>query len=227
MARNVVFFFSAFLLATFVAFWPTYFTRINTMPSWHVHAHGAIMLSWLLLLIAQAWLIRIRRGPVHRILGKVSFLLVPLIVISSFAVEHASLVRAAGKVDLEALFFAFLIVALMFAFLFAFALAMVHRRDKALHMRYMICTPLSMFDPVFARIIDVRFGIGYPVTQMFTFAMIDAILLWLCWLDRNTPYRAFHKMLAVFVAVQIPALLVYKTAWWAYAVAWFAGLPLS
>ena len=120
-----------------------------------------------------------------------------------------------------------MIFALLLQLILVYSLAMVNRHTPALHMRYMICTPLSMFDPVFARIIDVRFGIGYPVTQMITFAMIDAILLWLCWLDRNTPYRAFHKMLAVFVAVQIPALLVYKTAWWAYAVAWFAGLPLS
>lgn len=226
MARNVVFFFGAFLLATFVAFWPTYFTRIEKIPSWSMHAHGALLLAWLLLLIAQAWLIRDRRASIHRKLGKISFLLVPLIVISSLVVEHSTLVRAAGKYDLEALFFAFLVVALLCIFLLAFTLAMVHRRNMALHMRYMICTPLSMFDPVFARIIDVRFGIGYPVTQMITFTMIDAILLWLCWLDRHTPYRAFHTMLVAFVAVQIPALLVYRTTWWPGVVGWFASLPM-
>jgi hypothetical protein len=65
------------------------------------------------------------------------------------------------------------------------------------------------------------------VQQMMTFAMIDAILLWLCWRDRGTPHRAFHRMLAAFLAVQVPAFFVYKTAWWRDVVAWFAGLPIS
>jgi len=226
MARNVVFFFAAFLAATFVGFWPTYFTRIEAVASWRVHAHGALMLGWCLLLIAQAWLIRNRRGSLHRRLGRLSFLLAPLIVVSSVVVEHGALVRSAGRNDPESLFFAYLVVALVFIFALAFTLAIVHRRTTALHMRYMICTALAMFDPVVARILDVRFGIGYPTGQLITFAMIDAILLWLCHLDRNTPYRAFHRMLAAFVAVQIPAFFVYKTTWWPDIVARFAALPI-
>ena len=227
MARNVVFFFVAFLLAAIIGFWPTYLTRMEAVATWRVHAHGALMLGWCLLLIAQAWLIRDRRGPLHRKLGKLSFVLVPLIVISSMVVEHGSLVRDAGKYSLESLFFAYLILALLFVFVLAFTLAIVHRRTMALHMRYMICTPLTMLDPVFARIFDVRLGIGYPTGQIMTFAMIDVILLWLCYLDRNTPYRAFHRILAAFLVVQVPAFFVYKTAWWPDVVAWFVGLPIS
>lgn len=227
MARNVVFFFVAFLLAALFGFWPTYTARIEAGATWQVHAHGALMLSWCLLLIAQAWLIRDRRGPLHRRLGKVSFVLAPLIVISAFVVEHESLVRAAGKYDLETLFFAWLILALLSVFVLAYVLAMIHRRTMALHMRYKICTPLTMIDPVFARIFDVRLGIVYPTGQIMTFAMIDAILLWLCYLDRNTPYRVFHRILAAFLVVQIPTFFVYKTAWWPGVVAWFAGVPAS
>jgi hypothetical protein len=226
MARNAVFFFIAFLLATFIAFWPTYLTRMEAVATWRVHAHGALMLGWCLLLIAQAWLIRDRRGPLHRKLGKLSYVLAPSIVISSMVVEHGSLVRAAGKYDPETLYFAYLIVALLSVFVLAYALAIFHRRTPALHMRYMICTPLTMLDPVFARIFDVRLGIGYPTGQIMSFAMIDAILLWLCYLDRNTPYRAFHRMLAAFLVVQVPTFFVYKTAWWPGIVSWFAGLPI-
>jgi hypothetical protein len=57
--------------------------------------------------------------------------------------------------------------------------------------------------------------------------LIDTILLWLCYLDQNTPYRAFHRMLAAFVAVKIPAFFVYKAAWWPTVVAWIVALPIS
>ena len=226
MARNAVFFFAAFLLAAIVGFCPTYFSRMEAMASWRVHAHGALLFAWCFLLIAQAWLIRDRRGATHRALGKVSFVLAPLIVVSSLLVEHGTLVRAAGKYDTETLYFAYVIVALMAVFVVAYGLAIVHRRTPALHMRYMMCTPLVMFDPVLARILDVRFGIGFGTGQMITYACVDAILLWLCYLDRNTSYRVFHKMLAVFVLAQLPTFFIYKTAWWAGLVAWVAGLPM-
>ncbi len=226
MARNAVFFFSAFLLATLIAFWPTYFTRLESIASWRVHAHGALLFAWCLLLIAQGWLIRDRRAAWHRALGKLSWLLAPLIVVSSLAVEHASLARAAGAYNEEALYFAYVIPALLALFALSWGLAMFHRRTPGLHLRYMICTPLTMIDPVFARILGVHFGIDFGPGQMITYALVDAILLWLCFIDRHTRYRVFHGMLIAFVLLQLPTFFVYKMAWWNGVATWFAGLPI-
>ena len=226
MARNAVFFFIAFLLAAMIGFWPTYFTRMEEMASWRVHAHGALLFGWCLLLIAQAWLIRDRRGSWHRALGKVSYLLALLIVISALVVEHGVLVKAAGKYNDETLYFAYVIVALLILFVLSYVRAIVHRRTPALHMRYMMCTALTMVDPVFARIIDVRLGIGFGVGQMITYTLVDAILLWLAFNDRDTVYRVFPKMLVAFVLVQLPTFFLYKAAWWPAIVAWFASLPI-
>ena len=90
----------------------------------------------------------------------------------------------------------------------------------------MISTPLVMFDPVFARILGVQFGIGFGTGQMITFSCIDAILLRLCYLDRNTTFRVFPFMFVAFVLTQIPAFFVYKTTWWPAVATWFVGLPL-
>lgn len=227
MARNAVFFFAIFLVAAIIGFWPTYFTKLESMASWRVHVHGALLFAWCFLLIAQAWLIRSRHADWHRALGKVSYLLAPLIVVSSLVVEHGALVRAAGKYDAETMYFSYVVVALMALFVMAYTLAIAHRRTPALHMRYMICTLLVMVDPVFARIIDVRLGIGFGAGQMVTYTFVDAILLWLCFNDRHTRYRAFHIMLAAFMLAQIPTFFLYKTAWWQEVVAWYVKLPLS
>ena len=226
MTRNAVFFFAAFLLSVLIGFWPTYFTRIGEMPSWRAHVHGALLFAWCVLLVAQAWLIRTQRRDLHRALGKISYLLIPLMVVSSLVVEHHALVRAAGKYDAETLFFLYMIFALLLQLILAYSLSMVNRHTPALHMRYMICTPLVMFDPVFARILGVQFGIGFGTGQMITFSCIDAILLWLCYLDRNTTFRVFPFMFVAFVLTQIPAFFVYKTPWWPAVARWFVGLPL-
>ena len=104
MARQAVFFFLAFLLVAIIGFWPTYFTRIEEMASWRVHAHGVFLFGWCLLLVAQAWLIRDRRGNWHRALGKASYVLAPLIVVSALVVEHGVLLKAAGKYNEETLY---------------------------------------------------------------------------------------------------------------------------
>ena len=226
MTRNAVFFFGAFLFAAIIGFWPTYFTRLGEMASWRVHAHGALLFGWCLLLIAQAWLIRDRRGTWHRALGKTSYVLAPLIVISALVVEHGVLVKAAGRYNDETLYFAYVIVALLILFTLAYTLAIIHRRSPALHMRYMICTALTMVDPVFARIIDVRLGVGFGPGQMITYALVDTILLWLVINDRDSPVRVFPKMLAAFVLAQLPTFFIYKTAWWPDIVARFASLPV-
>lgn len=226
MTRSAVFYFVALLLAALIAFWPTYFTRIEEMASWRVHAHGALLLAWLLLLIAQAWLIRDRRGAWHRALGKVSYVLAPLIVVSALVVEHGVVQRAAGKYDEETLYFSYVVLALLILFVLSYARAIANRRTPALHMRYMMCTALAMVDPVFARILDVRLGIGIGAGQIITYTMVDAILLWLCFNDRNTSYRVFPKMLVAFVLVQLPTFFFYKTAWWPDFVAWYAALPI-
>ena len=41
-----------------LAFWPSYFSRLGSQPSFHPHAHGLTMTLWVALLVGQAWLIR-------------------------------------------------------------------------------------------------------------------------------------------------------------------------
>jgi len=215
MLRNTVFFFAAFFVAALLSFWPTYFIRLDAMPSWRQHVHGAFLFAWLLMLVAQAWLIRDRRGPLHRAVGKLSYLLAPLIIISGVVLELDSLRRAKTPLDAETLYFAYVVPVLLMWFTLSYGLAIVHRRTPALHMRYMICTGLVMFDPVFSRILDARLGIGFGAGQMITYTAVDLILLWLVWLDRQAPQRVFMRMLAAFVLLQLPTFFIYKTAWWA------------
>lgn len=214
MARNAVFILAAFGGLTLVGFWPTYFVRLQEMASWRVHAHGALMFAWCVLLVAQAYLMRSGRRDWHRALGKSAFVLAPVMVLSGLIVERDSLLRAASKLDAEALFFAWVAPAVMAVFAIAVTLALLNRKTPALHMRYMLTTPLALLDPVLARILEVRLGIGFGSGQMITFALTDAILLWLCVRDKRSNHKAYPVMLIVFLAFQLPAFFVYKMAWW-------------
>ena len=73
------------LPVTLIAFWPGYLMRLDDSP-WQVHFHGVTGLAWILLLIAQSMLASRRRFDLHRRLGKVTYVLAPLVLLGGFMV---------------------------------------------------------------------------------------------------------------------------------------------
>ena len=226
MQRSAVWWMALLLLATFPAFWPTYFSAPPFKADFlHVHLHGAAMFAWMVLLLAQAGLIRAGLRPLHRALGKVSYALVPVIVASTLLLAHYRLRQ--GTPDPELLYFFYLQAALLVAFVFTYVQAIRHRRNAALHMRYMLGTALAVVDPILARILVVYFGIVPPMMQVLTLALTLGILAALWVRSRGFPYRsAYGAMLAVFSVLLLPTFFLPQTgAWRGFAEA-FARLPL-
>jgi hypothetical protein len=81
-------------LVTVVGFFPSYFKRLAVTDGAH-HLHGIAATLWILLLIIQPFLYREGKIKWHRKLGKVSFILVPLIIVSGLNMVHIMLVNKA------------------------------------------------------------------------------------------------------------------------------------
>jgi hypothetical protein len=106
-------------------------------------------------------------------------------------------------------------------FAISYGLAIWTRKSVARHSRFMVCTALTLVDPVLIRIlfwIDPTPAWNY---QWLTFGVTDLVLLVLIWLERsNRAGRGvFPAMLGVFVAFQLPALLGWTDGplWQAFA----------
>jgi len=84
--RRAVFGFGALLLLTIPAFWRSYFFPPKIEPAVRVHVHGIAMFMWLILLVTQATLIRKRSPPLHRAVGTASYVLFPVIFVSTLSV---------------------------------------------------------------------------------------------------------------------------------------------
>jgi hypothetical protein len=225
MYRASVFYFALLFALSIAAFWQTYFVPPKYEKDWHVHLHGVAMFAWMVLLITQAWLIRSGRRPLHRALGKVSYGLVPLIVVSTVLLAHYRL--QSGVTD-ELMYFLAVQAALMATLTLAYGLAMANRRRPQLHMRYMLCAALPLIDPIVARLLFFHAGMQYPAVQAVTYGVTDAILVLLAWNDRRNPEgrRVYLVMLAVFVASQLPTFFLYRLPWWQEVTRAFAVLPL-
>ncbi len=64
---------------TYLVFFPAFtgFTMIH-------HFHGAVMMTWMMMLIVQPLLIRYGKITIHRNIGRLSFIIAPLVVFTIF-----------------------------------------------------------------------------------------------------------------------------------------------
>jgi hypothetical protein len=91
--RHSVLFFAFVAVAALLGFWPGYLSRIRG-HDFLVHVHGVLLSLWLLMLISQAYLIRTNRRELHRLIGKLSYVVAPLVLISIATIRHSAMNRS-------------------------------------------------------------------------------------------------------------------------------------
>ncbi len=212
-----------------IGFWPTYFAGAIRPISVLDHAHGLAMFGWCAMLITQALLIRNGARSTHRAVGKISYLLVPFIILSTLALANERINQRG--LNMEGHYILMLQITMLSQFVIFYALAIKNRKRPDVHARYMICTALPMLDPIFARVLIFNFLTPetLPLSQYFTYALTDLILVALVFMDWRSSKRkdVFLPMLGVLVVTQLPTFFVVGTPVWAAFAAWYAGLPIS
>lgn len=222
--------FAGLLLLAAVTFWPTYVSLPPSANSPYTHFHAATAVLWLSLLIAQPTLIRRGNLQAHRKLGRVSWVLAPVFVVAAVLLAHNRITGLEGTGYAIQTYILWLQASIISLYALSYILAMVYRKSMVHHARFMVCTGLTLIDPVVVRLllwIDRDPGWNY---QWLTFGLTDLVLLVLIFLERNADRGrgVFPAMLAVFVLAQVPALFgLTGQAWWQAFAAWFAGLPLT
>ncbi len=233
MYKNSAFYFIGLLVIAIIGFWQSYFSKFfesvkfNSIDG-YVHFHAATMVLWLAMLITQALLIRFKHYSWHRFVGKFSFALVPLIIISLILLAHSQIVLGDYGVTYNRLYILFLQLSLLAIFVIAYGLAIINRKTPARHARYMIATSLTLIDPAVARLpIDLpEIPFSY---QLYTFSLIDLILIILIIAEyrQKQGREVFPIMLGIFIFFQWLNLTWTRSELWDSFALWFAMLPLT
>lgn len=203
------------LVPIFVAgFWVPYlslFPRFDPSLTPPVHAHAILLFGWLALLIAQPIAIRSGAFKVHRTLGRLSYVLFPLVVVTAIAM----MVKAYGedvsaKVAVaRALENQFLSAAQMLLLVAAYAGAIlaIRRGNVAIHMRFMICIAFILLPAGLARTFGYWLNFPQSLSQTICLGVIDACLVGLVLFDRS------RKATSWPFAAMLGAYLVIEAAW--------------
>lgn len=162
---------------TYIIFFPS-FTGFNSVQ----HFHGAMMLTWMIILIIQPLLIRSGKRSAHRLIGRLTFVIAPLVVVSIFLASKMVYQRPQPPLpENEKIGMIALSIPAMIAFAILYCLAIANRRNTYNHMRYMIGTSLLMIGPGLGRALIVYFGMSLPQSVSFesylTIGIATALLL--------------------------------------------------
>ena len=154
--RRASMFIVALIAVTIFAFWRSYFGKLIGSPA-GFHAHGITASLWMLLLLAQSWTPHRGGIAVHRVMGRATFVAMPLFAAGAMGVIHSMAAATVGGDPFYAIWgahLAFVDVLAFGAVLYATGMALRHRRSVRLHAGYMLSTALPLVSPVFGRAIN-------------------------------------------------------------------------
>lgn len=233
---HITWFLFLLLPFTFFGFYPTYFSKFFETDS-VFHFHAFFMVLWIAMAIIQPILIKRKNTKLHRQIGKASYIIMPLVFITSYLViRHVYYVQmdrfseeglTAGteltRFELSAKAADYIAIGIVYlAWLMIFyILAIINRRRMLFHATYMFAAILTLLGPTVDRALFHSLdAFGWPpefIAANFIFIfnpVLLAVLLIYQWRKGNSIIPA-----AVALGIYGAGLLVFfflpKTGLWA------------
>lgn len=178
------------------------------------------------MVIAQPILILRKRFRIHRALGKVSYVLMPLVLITTWLVvrkTYFGLIQRSSVLDdfaKESIYIP--IIYFLWLFLFYF-LAILYRKQVLFHATYMFAAILTLLGPSLDRIlfqVYKFYGIEFNLFAEFAvFVLIDLLLLGLIYYQWKNGYslKPVTISLLIYLTGQLGYVLVPLSKAWEVA----------
>ena len=155
------------IAVTVIGFWRTFFTQLGNTDAAHM-LHGVSSTGWLVLVLAQAALIRSRQFKWHRVVGWSSLLLFAVLIVSSWQMMALLLSGKGGPLPFEAAkLFVYSDVTALPLLIICYAGAIILRKDRHVHSRLVSTTLLAGLLPALARM----FALIWPGLDGLIFSM--------------------------------------------------------
>lgn len=219
-----------------LGFWSSYFSKLFPGTNdyhFYFHFHAVIMTLWILALIIQPILIRKKELAIHKFIGKLSYILMPLLFISVILLKHFQIQKQIeiinGEVSLSGpsphLLLPFkdlLILGIMYT------IAIVNRREINIHARAMIATGIVFIEPALSRFL-IEITDSVPVGFLTTIGLVYAILIALMISEKKQKKGRwiFPLVLSLYIIVHSLIIFQVQIGFWETFAKWFAGLPLT
>jgi len=186
------------------------------LPNLLVHIHGAIFVSWILLLIVQNFLVALRKVKWHMALGVLGLVLPPLMVVFGVLTLFDSIRRNATGLPPQLLLVGDSEELILFAVLIGWA--MIVRRKPAAHKRLMILGTMAILGPAINRW-PFPDAIRLPATVALTLVLPLIVVAYDLWSMRRVQRETLIGT-SLIVVVALTLIPVVNLPIWQPVVRW-------
>lgn len=234
--KGIAYWYLLLIPLIFFGFYKSYFIVLFQPRASVVHIHFALMMIWAAMLITQPILIRRKKHAIHRMIGKISYVVMPLLLITGFFMirfvyyrdlNNLNLQVTEGKSQLSASQVLqqvadgvrIIVVYLIWLGFFYFR-AILNRRTTSVHARYMVAASLTMIGPTVDRILYFWFGIenffGVIPQESLSYLLQDLLLAGLLIYDykNKKPTKTLWICLLTYMIGQFLYFFVMGKDFW-------------
>lgn len=215
---RLIYFFVFILLISFGGFYKTYLVKFPDFDgfTWAHHFHGAVMLVWILMLIAQPVFIRTHRLKWHGAVGKASYFVFPLLLLSLFLVARASYLNNIKTInEIEALARMTTGIPDIFYLSILYGLGIYYKKKTSFHLRFFASIGLMILGPGLGRFLIVFCGLPPMIAIPCMIGFVAVITVGWLIIDIIKKRSAFP--MGVFLTIIGVTFLIIPnshSAWW-------------
>ncbi len=211
---NILLFFFVFVvlisLAGFFNSYLKFFPDFRKFP-FAIHIHFLAFVIWFLLLVTQPILIKRKKISIHRKIGKLSYFIAPVLVITIFILANNQISREIKLPENNAAVTAFIALIDIVLFSLFYIIAMTKSKNIRWHVAFLIAATLVVLNPGLSRLLNqVQYGMGM-ITAVFLPFTVSIILI------------AFEKIKYKKSILQSPYFLYFCI--WSITILLFATVP--
>lgn len=219
--------FFALMPLSVIAFWKTYFSGLlihGDIFSFYFHFHVIAAISWLVLLIVQPILFQQKKLTLHRTLGKLSYILFPLLIISIILLAHYRYLATSSPLSVQLLIpFKDIIIAL-----YGFSIAVYYKKKVSIHARGMLLTGLVFLEPLLVRIFS-NYILPWPYAMYMMMGLIYSIFIIIIIGERKTKEGrwVFPPVLFFYIMVHLVIINDWNIPFFNSFASWFSHADLT
>lgn len=170
----LLYFFIFVVVVSLFGFFNSYlkfFPDFNNFP-YIIHIHFLAFSTWFLLLIIQPILIKRKKTNLHRKVGKLSYFLAPILVVTIVILATKQIQREILLPENNAEITAFIALIDIVSFSTYYIIAMTKSKNIRWHVAFLIAATLVVLNPGLSRLLNqIQFGLGMITAVFLPFAV--------------------------------------------------------
>lgn len=178
--KFLIAFFSLVTIVSLAGFYGSYWSKFPRFGEFQnlIHIHFLAFTCWLFLIVIQPILIMKKKFKLHRQLGRFSYLLAPILVLTIILLSKEKFIREFSESESSAAMTAFIAFVDISSFSTFYLIAMFKKSNVRWHVAFIIAATLIVLNPGLSRLLNqITMGLGMLTAVLIPFLIPGIVLI--------------------------------------------------